>query len=371
MSAKTKTKKAKSVPKGRQITIQPSYVQCRKEISIDQIVNDPENYRIKHLKLKKQPEIQDHLLMNEDGNGRVKQILSAGQMIEELYVLPVGNKYLAIEGNVRAAALKKINEMIASGKLIPSSKSDFKKVKCIVLKPNLSKSKLRRLLAILHLASKKQWKASNKGAMIYDMINEDSESYQGVGDILDMSKKEIEDLYKAFKMTVEYGQKFSTLNYTRYFSYWHEFFKKKLLQVQATSDPAFKDWVMQLVADNKISEHKQMRTLGDFYGPKSTPEALQKTLDELNKTGGNMEKAKAAFYDYSPIGSLGKIESCDTVLGGITTAALQNSTVQSQLPKALDDLIHTANNVKKQLAAVKRAVKKSSTAIAGVTGAAV
>ena len=196
MSAKTKTKKAKSVPKGRQITIQPSYVQCRKEISIDQIVNDPENYRIKHLKLKKQPEIQDHLLMNEDGNGRVKQILSAGQMIEELYVLPVGNKYLAIEGNVRVAALKKINEMIASGKLIPSSKSDFKKVKCIVLKPNLSKSKLRRLLAILHLASKKQWKASNKGAMIYDMINEDSESYQGVGDILDMSKKEIEDLYK-------------------------------------------------------------------------------------------------------------------------------------------------------------------------------
>ena len=112
-----------------------------------------------------------------------------------------------------------------------------------------------------------------------------------------------------------------------------------------------------------------MRTLGDFYGPKSTPEALQKTLDELNNRG--MEKAKAAFYDYSPIGSLGKIESCDTVLGGITAAALQNSTVQSQLPKALDKLIQTANNVKKQLAAVKRATKKSSTAIAGVTGAAV
>ena len=354
-----KPKKAKSTKKVKQIVIEPSLVQGRKEIPIDNLLLDPKNYRIKYLNLKKQSDIQEHLLLHEDGKTMVKKVLSAGQIYEEPYVIPSGTKYLTLEGNTRVSAVKEINTSIADGNLIPSSKRDFKKVKCIVLKPNLSEAKIRRLLAQAHLAGKHQWKATSKGAMIWDMINEDSESYQSVGDLLGMSKKEVEKLYNAYKMTVQFGKKYPTLNYTHYFSYWHEFFKKKELQEQAAKDPGFKDWVMQLVADNKITEHKQLRTLGDFWGRESTPEALKKTLSELNKFG--MSKAKEAFVNYSPKGSLNKVLSCTTVLGGITAAALQNTTVQNQLPSALDNLIVTAKNVKKQVESIKQNVTSAVT----------
>ena len=92
-----------------------------------------------------------------------------------------------------------------------------------------------------------------------------------------------------------------------------------------------------------------MRVLGDFYGPGSTQEALKKTLDELNKPGGHISKAQEAFVNFSPKGSLDLVEKANSVLGAITTAALQKSTVKHLLPKALDDLIVTANNLKRTL----------------------
>ena len=350
-AANTKSaKKIKTSKKAKQIAIEPSLIQCRKEIPIENLLLDPENYRIKYLKLKKQSDVKEQLLLHEDGRNMVKKILAAGQIYEESYVIPTrGGKYLVIEGNTRCAGQKEINDLIASGNLVPQSKCDFKKVKCIVLKSNLSEAKIRRLLAGLHLAGKRPWKATSKGTMIWDMINQDSETFQSVGDFLGSSKTEIENLYKAYKLTIVFGKKHPTLNFTHFFSYWHEFYKKKLLQTQADNDPGFIDWIMQLVADKVITEHKQMRVLGDFYGPGSTQEALKKTLEELNKPGGHISKAKEAFVNFSPKGSLDLVEKANSVLGGITTAALQNSTVKHLLPKALDDLIVTAKNLKKIL----------------------
>ena len=167
-AANTKSvKKIKLPKKAKQITIEPSLIQCRKEIPIENLLLDPENYRIKYLKLKKQSDVKEQLLLHEDGRNMVKKILAAGQIHEESYVIPTrGGKYLVIEGNTRCAGQKEIIDLIAAGNLIPQSKCDFKKVKCIVLKSNLSEAKIRRLLAELHLAGKRQWKSTSKGAMI-------------------------------------------------------------------------------------------------------------------------------------------------------------------------------------------------------------
>ena len=74
-AANTKSaKKIKTSKKAKQITIEPSLIQCRKEIPIENLLLDPENYRIRHLKLKKQSDIKEHLLLHEDGRNMVKKI---------------------------------------------------------------------------------------------------------------------------------------------------------------------------------------------------------------------------------------------------------------------------------------------------------
>jgi hypothetical protein len=348
-TANTKSaKKIKTSKKAKQIAIEPSLIQCRKEIPIENLVLDPENYRIKYLKLKKQSDIQEHLLLHEDGRTMIKKILSAGQTYEESYVIPIrGGKYLVLEGNTRCAAQKEINDLIASGNLIPQSKCDFKKIKCIVLKPKLSMAKIRRLLAELHLAGKRQWKSTSKGAMIWDMINEDAETFQSIGDLLGSSRKNIEDLYKAYKLTIKFGKKYPTLNFTHFFSYWHEFYKKKTLQIQTANDPGFIDWVMQLVADKLITEHKQMRILGTFYDKGSTQEALKKTLEILN-SGNHISVANDTFVNMTTKLPSHLVLKVNTILGAIGATSLQNCTAQQfkECLKELDITITWCNYLK-------------------------
>ena len=109
---------------------------------------------------------------------------------------------------------------------------------------------------------------------------------------------------------------------------------------------------MDLVAQGKITEHKQMRALGDIYGPDSTPDARAKALQVLHQKGGNVLKAKEAWINYSTVGTVDLIEKATSVLNGVKVQALEKSTVKPLIPKALDNLISAAQNLKKTLAAI-------------------
>ena len=150
-------------------------------------------------------------------------------------------------------------------------------------------------------------------------------------------------------MTQEYSQRYDG-RYMHTFSYWDEYYKKKNLQVQAQSNPGFKDEVMELVHSGRISEHKQIRKLAEFYDPKIDVGLRKKALDELEKPSGNMQKAYEIFVDYSDKGSLALIEKARKLIEDIRVSSLQKTSVQNEIPDAIDLLISSAQDVKKTLA---------------------
>ena len=235
------------------------------DILIDDIQFPTNNPRIaQHGQNLSQDEIQKIIFEQEDGITLKKQIKTDGQQYEEPYVIKSGNKYIVQEGSRRTSAMKSILQDIRAGKTIGVLERDFSKMRCKVLKSSSTDAEIRKFLASIHISGKKDWPAANKGEVIFLMIIKDGETYQSVADHLGTQKGTIEKLFKAYQMTMEFCQRYGG-QYMHSFSYWDEYFKKKLLQNEAQNDPNFKDFVMDLVHNDKITEHKQMRKLAEFY----------------------------------------------------------------------------------------------------------
>ena len=179
------------------------------------------------------------------------------------------------------------------------------------------------------------------------MIIKDGETYQSVADHLGTQKGTIEKLFKAYQMTMEFCQRYGG-QYMHSFSYWDEYFKKKLLQDEAQNDPNFKDFVMDLVHNDKITEHMQMRKLAEFYDTKNIKELRDKAIKELNKNG--IQSAYEVFVNYSDKGSLELIKKAQKLIEDIKVSALQKTTYQADIPSAIEELIKSARDVKKTLA---------------------
>ena len=124
------------------------------------------------------------------------------------------------------------------------------------------------------------------------------------------------------------------------------------LQKQAQSDPGFRDTIMELVHDRKITEHKQMRKLAEIYSPTVDPSLRKKALDELEKPSGNMIKAYEVFVDYSDKGSLALICKAKKLIDTIKVSSLQKTYSQGEIPDAIDLLIASALDVKKTLSSL-------------------
>ena len=323
------------------------------DIPIDDIHFPTDNPRIaQHGQGLSQEEIQEILFDQEDGRTLKKQILVDGQQYEEPYVIKSGDKFIVQEGSRRTSAMKSILEDIRAGRLTGVLERDFAKMRCKILKSSSTEAEIRKFLASIHISGKKDWPAANKGEVIFLMIDKDGETYQSVADHLGMSKSTIEKLFKAYQMTREFCQRYGG-QYMHTFSYWDEYFKKKSLQTQAQNDPNFRDYVMELVHDDKIHEHKQMRKLAEFYDEDLPKELRVKAIKALEKDG--MKIAYEIFVNYSDRGSLALIQKAQDLIEDIQVSALRKTTFQKDIPDAIDDLIKSAKDVKKTLAGLTAA----------------
>jgi len=340
----------KSQPSAKLFVQGKNLVEKIEDISLDDMQFSKDNPRIsQHGQNLSQQEIQDILFEQEDGRTLKKQIFTDGQQYDEPYVRKEGSKYVVEEGNRRTTAMKSILADIRNQKITGVSEKEFSKIRCKILRPNATKAEIRKFLASIHISGKKDWPATNKGETIALMIDLDNETYQSIADHLGSSKSVIEKLYRAYKMTAEYSQRYAG-RYMHTFSYWDEYYKKKNLQVQAQLNPGFRDEVLELVHSGKISEHKQIRKLAEFYDPKIDVGLRKKALDELEKPSGNMQKAYEIFVDYSDKGSLALIEKARKLIEDIRVSSLQKTSVQNEIPDAIDLLISSAQDVKKTLA---------------------
>ena len=322
------------------------------DISLDDMEFAKDNPRIsQHGKNLSQKEIGDILFEQEDGRTLKKQIFIDGQQYDEPYVRKEGSKYVVEEGNRRTTAMKSILADIRDQKITGISEKEFSKIRCKILKPTATKAEIRKFLASIHISGKKDWPARNKGETISLMIDLDGETYLSIADHLGRSKNEIEKYYQAYKMSEEYSKRYSGV-FMRTYSHWHEFYRSANLQKQAQSDPGFRDTIMELVHDRKITEHKQMRKLAEIYSPTVDPSLRKKALDELEKPSGNMIKAYEVFVDYSDKGSLALICKAKKLIDTIKVSSLQKTYSQGEIPDAIDLLIASALDVKKTLSSL-------------------
>ena len=95
------------------------------DIPLDKIDLDPENPRLVHIENKlTDREIEEYIFDEEDGRRLYRQIKRDEQIVEEVWLKKIGDRYTVKEGNRRVVAAKRLLSNIESGK------EEVSKVRC-------------------------------------------------------------------------------------------------------------------------------------------------------------------------------------------------------------------------------------------------
>jgi hypothetical protein len=235
---------------------------------------------------------------------------------------------------------------IKSGNLKGVSENDFNKMSCKVIRADATEAEIRQFLTQIHVAGKTSWETLSNAEQVYLMIKKDGKTYQNVADHLAKSHAQIEELYKAYEKTIEFGKRYAG-SYMQTYIYWQEFYKNPHLQEQVKNDPKFLDQLMKWMGDGKIINHKQMRLIGKWYAPGVKSSLRNKALAEINKVHGTAARAAEIFHDLSPEGTIGAIVKATKSLQTYNVSSLLNATEGQDVLKALDDLFKEYKNIKK------------------------
>lgn len=361
MSKSKLQKPAAKKPTGKVVRKKPMLVEKVMMVAVADIKFATDNPRLfHHGNNLNQKQIQEILYDEEDVPTLKKQILVDGlDVYEEPYLRKIGAKHwVVVEGSRRICAWKSIIDDINSGKSTGVKASELRTMRCKIIRSTATEADVRKFLASEHIAKKKDWSAPNKGLLIFLMIDVDGETYRSVADDLAMTAPGVERLYKAYRITEKYCQRKGG-KYQRTFSYFDEYLKKSILVKQAQSDPGFMDWLMDLIHEGKLVEHKDIRKLADLFDPNEDGRCQKLALNELNKPTGKFRKAYEMFVDYSPKGSVDVIEKAAKLVDAIPIGTYKNLLDVTLLKPALDKLTKSLNNARKLM--------NSATATAGAS----
>ena len=350
-------------PTGKTVRKKPKLVEKTMEVTIADMKFPTDNPRIFHrADSLTQKQVQDLLFDEEDVRTLKKQILMDGlDVYEEPYLRKIGAKHWVVEeGSRRICALKSIIDDIISGKLLGVKASELRTIRCKIIRSTATKAEIMKFLASEHIAKKKDWPAANKGEVIFQLIDVHGETPRSVADDLGIKggARAVERLYKAYRLTETYCQRKGG-KYIHTFSYFDEYLKKPILLKQAQSDPGFEDYLMDLIHEGKLSEHKDIRKLADLFDPNEDATCRKLALQELNKPNGKFKKAYQMFVDSSPKGSVEVFEKAAKLVDAITIGQYKNLLDRALLKPAIDKLAKSLNNARKLM--------NSATATAGAS----
>jgi len=186
-----------------------------KEIPIDQLLLDPNNYRLQDLD-GFVPPAEDRYHLEQVQKATMQRlrdslkelqnsIMSNGFLaIERIVVTPYTHaegKYLVIEGNRRVAALRALKEQNEAGVPIPPKIiTTFGAVPCIVAEQDEEFPFFKEtLMGIRHVGGIKQWGGYQRAKLIADLLDIHSLDAGEVGNKLGLSVQEVNRRYRAFK----------------------------------------------------------------------------------------------------------------------------------------------------------------------------
>jgi len=323
----------------------PNLVEKIVNIPLDRIRFTEDNPRLSRFTRKlTQQEILPILMDEEEARTLKKQMETDGQQYDEPLVKASGEYYYVLEGNRRTAARKSTLKDIREKKLVGVSIKKASMMRCKIVRKGVTKAEIRKYLASEHISGKREWASASKGFTIFQMIEEDGETYQSVAEVLGTTKKAVEILFKAYKLTVKYCRKYGD-KYYHTFSYFEEYFKKPILQQYAENNPDFEEFVISIIHQRKLFNHKQVRLLAEFFDPNNDDDLCKLAIDELNKPKKTILDAYELYVNYSSKGTIDYIKKATKLIDHITIAAMKKTQFKDDIPKAAKKLMKSIQNL--------------------------
>jgi hypothetical protein len=211
----------------------------------------------------------DDLLWDKDRVKLLSQsILQNGGVLEPLIIQKNGKNYRVREGNLRTVASRHLIEQHPNA-------TEFQMVPAMVFDGTLTEEDLAVLLADMHVAGKIRWDAYEQAKHVHDLFHIYGKPYEWLSNHLRMSKGKIRELLSAYKATSDFLQENPTPGNVRKYSFFAELMKKRDLRDRFESDLHFKLKFHRWLAEEKLTDARQVRSLESILANKEAEKALE------------------------------------------------------------------------------------------------
>src|SRR3989442_14001946 len=259
------------------------------DIPLKKLKLDPNNVRFHHFANRlTDTQIEEEIWKESDTRDLFREILNSRGLSEPPIV---DSSLVVMEGNRRLVCLRKLSERVHNGEYPKMPENIFDSVTCYVLPKDTSQKDIAILLGRLHVSGKKEWKALNQAAHIYELFNKHGATQGDITNLMSMGKSTVGYMIKAFQFTTDYGKKYpEDTSWVYKFSYFYEMVKRKSLDAWLEKNgntEKFMEWLY----NGKISRGMDVRRL---------PEVI-KTHDEVQAIdSGGFDAAIKVFSKSDP-----------------------------------------------------------------------
>ena len=317
------------------------------DVPLDKIDLDLENPRLAHVKNTLTLEnIEEYIFDEEDGRQLYKQLKQDEQIFEEVWLQKIGDRYKVREGNRRVTASKRFVHDIEAGKLEGFNADNYRMIPSKIFKDDIREKDIDMFLGTLHITGKKDWIASNKGHHIFKMITEYNESAEAVAEQLGMTTAGVNKAFHAYKLTQEYGKRYGG-NFIHYYTYFDEELKSPTLRKCKDDDPKFIVWLMELIHENKITDHRQVRNLREIL--EADPQIRNRALKVLDSKNGRFVEAYEIYQLYCGKGFWNIIKRAVKMTDTVSLEQLKITAHDSEKRELLKKLSESIKNMEKAM----------------------
>ena len=317
------------------------------DVPLDKIDLDLENPRLAHVKNTLTLEnIEEYIFDEEDGRRLYKQLKQDEQIFEEVWLQKTGDRYKVREGNRRVTASRRFLNDIENGKLEGFDPDNYREMPAKIFRDGISDKEVDMFLGTLHITGKKDWSASNKGHHIFKMITEYNEGAEAVAEQLGMTESGVNKAFHAYKLTQEYGKKYGG-NFIHYYTYFDEVLKSPTLRKWKDDNPANIDWLMELIHENKITDHRQVRNLREIL--EADPQIRNRALKVLDSKNGRFVEAYEIYQLYCGKGFWNIIKRAVKMTDTVSLEQLKIAVHDSEKRELLKKLSVSIKNMEKAM----------------------